>query len=388
MNFALTDLALLCALGSSHTEISENALRGVAPGMRRIAETVPGKNFFFGSLVRDLPEAETAEENLRCNRILLALVQQLAPSLQRLRERYRPERVGIVLGTSNTGVEEAQRAVNVWLETQACPPEFSLSALELGTPAVFLKKITGFGGPAFSVSTACSSGTKAFASARNLLKNGVCDAVIVGGVDSLCRFAMNGFFALQALDENRALPMSRNRAGINLGEGGALFVMERGNAGIGVLGVGESSDAYHLTAPHPEGLGAKAAMAAALADANLSAADIDYINLHGTGTLHNDAMESRAVYEIFGGNVLCSSSKPLTGHALGSSGAIEAGLAWLLLKRCCGVIPHVFDGERDETLAPIRLASATDAAVPVRKILSNSFAFGGSNASVILGEIS
>lgn len=388
MNFVLSDLGLLCALGSSLSEISENALRGTAPGMRRIADAVPGKNFFFGSLVCDLPKTDCAEDNLRCNRILLALVRQLSPSLQRLRERYRPERIGIVLGTSNTGVEEAQRAVNAWLEMRNCPPEFSLSALELGTPAAFLKKITGFRGPAFSVSTACSSGTKAFASARNLLKNGVCDAVLVGGVDSLCRFAMNGFYALQALDENRTCPMSQNRAGINLGEGGALFVMERGDEGIGVLGIGESSDAYHLTAPHPDGLGAKAAMAAALSDAGLSSGDIDYINLHGTGTLHNDAMESRAVYEIFGGNVLCSSSKPLTGHALGASGAIEAGLACLLLKRGFGAIPHVFDGERDDSLAPIRLASVADNAVPVRKILSNSFAFGGSNASVILGKIS
>lgn len=391
MKFTLSAPGFVCALGNTPSEISARAFAGDASGLVPAPDAVPGKSFRFGRVPGELPMPSDAADALRCNRLLLAALSQMDETLARLRATFPPDRIGIVLGASNTGVDEAQTFVHAWLATGEKPAEFDLGMLELGTPALFLKKITGFRGPAFVISTACSSAAKAFASARRLLREDVVDAVLVGGADGFCRFAMNGFYALQSLTEKSPNPMSRNRDGIVLGEGAAIFVMEkkeRAERGeILLSGVGETSDAYHLTAPHPEGVGAKAAMLAALADAGLAPEQIDFINLHGTGTLQNDAAESRAVFEIFGGNTPCASTKSLTGHALGAGGAIEAALSWLMLHRGNGLIPHVFDGERDESLPPIRLASRADIDVPVQRILSNSFAFGGSNAAVILERI-
>ncbi|MGN0860812.1 MAG: beta-ketoacyl-ACP synthase [Candidatus Spyradosoma sp.] len=391
MNFTLSDPGFVCALGVEPNEILTRALAGDTSGMIRVPDAVSGRNFLFGRVPGELPGTEDSDDDFRCNRLLLAALAQMRTELERLRAALPPERVGIVLGASNTGVDEAQTCVHAWLETGERPAAFRFEMLELGTPALFLRKVTGFRGPAFVISTACSSGAKAFAAARRLLLEDVCDAVIVGGADGFCRFAINGFHALQSLSENAPNPMSRNRDGIALGEGAALFVMEkkeRAEPGeIALLGVGETSDAHHLTAPHPEGAGAKAAMLAALADAGLAPEQIDFINLHGTGTPQNDAAESRAVHEVFGGNVPCASTKPLTGHALGASGAIEAALSWLMLRRGRGLIPHVFDGERDDALPRIRLATRADADVPLRRVLSSSFAFGGSNAAVILGKL-
>ena len=388
MKFTLSAPGFVCALGNTASEILARAFAGDDSGMIPVPSAVPGKNFRFGRVPGEMPMPSDPADALRCNQLLLAALSQMGDALARLRTTFPPERIGIVLGASNTGVDEAQTCIHAWLETGEMPAGFNLEMLELGTPALFLKKITDFRGPAFVISTACSSAGKAFAAARRLLREDVIDAVLVGGADGFCRFAMNGFHALQSLTEKMPNPMSRNRDGIALGEGAAIFIMEKKSCAergeISLAGVGETSDAYHLTAPHPEGVGAKAAMLAALADAKLAPGQIDFINLHGTGTLQNDSAESRAVFEIFGGNTPCASTKSLTGHVLGASGAIEAALSWLMLHHGNGLIPHVFDGERDEALPQIRLASRADIDVPVRRILSNSFAFGGSNAAVIL----
>ena len=255
--------------------------------------------------------------------------------------------------------------------------------IDMAYPAAYVKAKGGFGGPAWCVSTACSSSAKVFASARRLLANGLCDAVIVGGADAYTRTVVEGFHALEALSPQRARPLCADRDGISLGEGAALFVMRAADSGVRLLGVGESSDAYHLTAPDPEGRGAEASMRAALADAGLAPGDIDYINLHGTGTTYNDAMECAAVRRVFGDAVAVSSTKPLTGHCLGAAGAIEAALGWIALRRGVGLPPHVA-APVDVGLAPFRIPQPGDA-TPLRTLLSNSFAFGGSNATVILG---
>ena len=216
-------------------------------------------------------------------------------------------------------------------------------------------------GPAYVVSTACSSSAKAFAAARRLIAAGVVDAAVVGGVDGRCRFAMNGFHALGALSQGLCRPLDPDRDGINLGEGVALFTMEKAAANNAVYfaGAGETSDAYHATAPDPEGRGAEAAMRAALADAGLAPSDIGYVNLHGTGTQANDEMEMKAVRHVFGENFTAyESTKPFTGHCLGAAGAVEAAICWLRL----------------------RAGDVSGAA------LSNSFAFGGSNASIALAR--
>jgi 3-oxoacyl-[acyl-carrier-protein] synthase-1 len=220
-----------------------------------------------------------------------------------------------------------------------------------------------------------------------LLRQGLCDAAIVGGADTLSRFTVSGFGALEAVSPERCNPMSKNRKGINIGEGAALFLMTREGGPVRLRGGGSSVDAHHVSAPDPTGNGAEDAMRAALTDAQLEPGAIDYVNLHGTATPHNDAMESKAVERVFGGDVSMSSTKPLTGHALGAAGAIEAAFCWLLLGRdnaAKRLPPHVYDGEFDPELPRLSLVKPEQRAERLSRIMSVSFGFFGNNAALIL----
>lgn len=362
-NYQLSDCFVASALGVGNEETLENYLAHKAPGMKELEGDIPSRRIYFGMVPGELPEIADEKMRTRTNALLELAISKM-PSLKALVEKYGAKRVGIVLGASNTGIDEAQRFVDEWLDKGEKPEALDFSMIELGTPAKYLKARLGVEGPCYVVSTACSSATKAFGAARRLIEKGVIDAAITGGVDGRCRFAMNGFHALGALSEGRCRPLAPDRDGINLGEGVALFTMEgvslKDAEAPGVVylkGIGETSDAYHATAPDPEGKGAAAAMNAALEDANMLPQEIGYVNLHGTGTQANDAMETRAVQQVFGS--LCAteieSTKDLTGHCLGAAGAVEAALCYLLIK------------SRHTPNA-----------------LSNSFAFGGSNASIVL----
>lgn len=378
MTVVLQDLGFVCALGITHDEIVANAKRGDTSGMFRVKPEVADVKVPFGSV-----NIETTQV-MRCYDLLLAALQQIEPAILKLKSDYPLSRLGIIIGASNTGIHEAQKHLNIALETGTLPQEFSLSEIELYSPTAFLREKTGFAGPAYTVSTACSSSAKVFQDAKDLIEQDICDAVLVGGVDARCDFALNGFNALSALSYKHTNPMSRNRDGINLGEAAALFIMVRGEEGIKLLGVGESSDAYHLTSPDPTGSGAIASMNSALTNAGLAPDAIDFINMHGTGTVANDAMESLAINSVFGDNVLCASTKPLTGHTLGAAGAVSVALSWLMIKHQF-VIPHIFDGEYATDCAKIKLAT-TQNKKNINNVLCNAFAFGGSNASVIIGR--
>jgi 3-oxoacyl-[acyl-carrier-protein] synthase-1 len=214
----------------------------------------------------------------------------------------------------------------------------------------------------------------------------------VGGADTLCGLTVAGFSSLEAVSADPCLPFSGDRRGITIGEGGALFLLTREEAEIALLGVGESSDAHHLSAPEPEGRGACAAMAEALGDAGLTPADIAYVNLHGTATQLNDAMESRAVNALFGADMPCSSTKALTGHTLGAAGAVEAAFLWLMLSEACNperlLPPQAGGGARDETMPPLHLVRPGERLGEGGRhaALSSSFAFGGSNCALVLGR--
>lgn len=360
MKFPLELLYTASALGRGNAETLANLLEGTAPGMAEISGDIPGRSIWFGVVPGELESVGDGSLDIRSNRLLKLAVDGARGAFAALAAKYGADRIGVVLGASNTGVDEAEVFVDRWLDSGEKPKEFDFAALELGTPALFLRDFLGLKGPAYTISTACSSSAKAFAAARRLVERGICDAVIAGGVDGRCRFAMNGFHALGALSEGRCRPLAPDRDGINLGEGVALFALEkeREDADVFLAGVGESSDAYHATAPDPEGLGAEASMRAALADASLAPSDIDYVNLHGTGTRANDEMEMKAVGRVFAGaahSPRCESTKSLTGHCLGAAGAVEAAICCLLVRagKCCAA-------------------------------LSNSFAFGGSNASVVI----
>lgn len=388
MRLHLNHLSAACALGRTNAEVLANGLAGSVAGMVPLADDVPGRVLRFGLVPGDLPPTGDSVYEMRTDRLLLHAVTAMRPALDALLAKYGPSRVAVVLGASNTGIDEAQTFVDQWLDSGAKPAAMDFSQIELGTPAAYLRKLLGTTGPAYTVSTACSSSAKAFGSARRLIAAGVADAAVVGGVDGRCRFAMNGFNALGALAAAATNPVSAARDGINLGEGVALFTMETEGSGVVLSGLGESSDAYHATAPDPEGHGAEAAMRAALADAALDPADIGYVNLHGTGTRANDSMEAKAVARVLGLDVPCASTKPMTGHTLGAAGALEAALGWLMMSPANSanlLMPHLWDGVRDPELPPIRLAAPGESR-PVRHFLSNSFAFGGSNATVILSR--
>ncbi|HQQ59576.1 MAG TPA: beta-ketoacyl synthase N-terminal-like domain-containing protein, partial [Thermomonas sp.] len=274
------------------------------------------------------------------------------------------------------------------LHSGAWPPQFHYAQQEIGAPSRFLAAESGAGGPAWTLSTACSSSAKALVSAARLLRAGIVDAVIAGGADSLCAFTNNGFSALESVAGTRCNPFSRNRCGITIGEGAALFLMTREPGPVRLAGWGESADAHHMSAPDPQAYGAIAAITQAISRAGITPADIGYVNLHGTATPLNDAMESHAVMATLGGGVPVSSTKPMTGHALGTAGAIEAGLCWLTLARNPQqrLPPHWWDGEADPALPVLAFIDPGQSAnQPLRYALSQSFAFGGSNAALVLG---
>lgn len=300
--------------------------------------------------------------------------------------QYGAHRVAVIVGTSTAGVQEGEQAAAQWQATQGFPADFDYAVQEMGNVATFLAQHLGVQGPAHTISTACSSGAKALASAARWLQAGMVDAVVAGGVDALCAFTVAGFSALEAVSDVRCNPLSRHRRGINLGEGAAFFVLSRTPAAVRLAGWGETQDAHHMSAPDPSGQGAVAAMQQALQRAKLQPHAVDYINLHGTATQHNDAMESLAVHQVFGVDTAVSSTKPLTGHTLAAAGALEAAMACEMLQdNPQGQLPvHRWDGAGDPQLAALRVVQpGMVLGHAPQAVLSNSFAFGGSNCALL-----
>lgn len=389
--YSLAALGLVNALGNDRGQVLANLLAGTAPGLRPQAGWLPTGEVVVGAVEAELPAwpAELADWASRNNRLLLATLGQIEAEVESAIASFGRDRIAVVLGSSTSGIREGEAAIAAVAAGEGLPAGYHYRQQEIGAPAESLARLLAIDGPAFTVSTACSSSAKAFASARNLLDMNLCDAVLVGGVDSLCRLTINGFGALDSLSAGYCRPFDAERDGINIGEAAALFLLSREPGPIRLAGVGESADAHHISAPHPEGRGAGEAMAAALADAGLTPAQIDYINLHGTATPQNDAMESRALARLFGADLPCTSTKALTGHTLGAAGATEVALCWLLLSelnRDRQLPAQVRTGQLDPALTPINLLRQPLTLTTGRplRMLSNSFAFGGSNCAVII----
>ncbi len=389
----IKDYALTNALGSSKQEIWENWRTGQCPGMDKTDVFSPGKPRYVARIREELPEIaeHLSAWRSRNNQLLQHVADGLAPTINALIDQYGAERIGLVLGTSTSGITVNEAAVEHARDHDGKPPaDYGYKQHEMGGGADFLKAHLGLKGPAMMISTACSSSGNAFATARRLIDTGICDAVIVGGADTLCKLTLQGFSALESISTDVCNPFSQNRSGITIGEAAALFIVDTQPSDIEFLGAGQSSDAHHISAPEPNGSGAQAAMQAALNQAGLEASVIDYVNLHGTATPLNDAMESTAVHELLQHGPQCSSTKSLTGHTLGAAAATELGFCAMLLEQTVAhqstvIPPQVWDGEFDPALAPINIASAGSAARPVQFCLSNSFAFGGNNTSLLIG---
>ncbi len=312
----------------------------------------------------------------------------IMPNIKSLISKYSAHRIGIAIGSSTASIDRTEYAYQELNDGKLSEHFKQPEIHHPGAPSQFIAYYTGIRGPAVTVNTACSSSAKVFATASRWLSSGITDAVLVGGVDSLCLSVLYGFHSLQLLSSQKCRPFDRERDGINLGEASAYALLTRPDpsirdSGICLLGYGESSDAHHMSHPHPEGLGAKLAIEQALASAQLSYDDIDYINLHGTASRANDAIEGKLISNMFTKDTLCSSTKALTGHTLGASGITEALIAIDSMKQ--NIAPassnlDTLDIELDFTIVKKNIKKN------LHHVMSNSFGFGGNNCCLVFGK--
>lgn len=305
-------------------------------------------------------------------------------------EKWGRKRIGVYMGTSTAGILQTELAFQHRDPVSGSLPADFIYACTHSPYSLsdFVRRKLRLEGPALSVSSACSSSAKALASAKRMLDLGLIDAAVVGGVDSLCATTVYGFHSLGLLADGPCQPFSDDRKGISIGEAAAYLLVERmpkDHCGdeVLLLGVGESSDAYHMSSPHPEGLGARFAMEQALSTSGLKPADINYINLHGTATLNNDISEAKAVASVFGINTPCSSTKGATGHTLGAAGALEAVICAIAIQN--NLMPAGPKANQRDTSTGIQYL-ASNQRQSVYHVLSNSFGFGGSNCSLVFGR--
>jgi 3-oxoacyl-[acyl-carrier-protein] synthase-1 len=365
------------------------ALRTGTTGLRKLAFDTNTLDCWLGE-VRDFDRALSgtlADWDCRNNRLADFALEHdgFLDAVAACRKRYGAARIGVYIGTSTSGVHHTELAYRArdpqsnqlpgWFDHQHSQNVFSVAG--------FVARRLGLRGPALAISTACSSSAKVFAAARRTIAAGICDAAVVGGVDSLCLTTLYGFNSLQLISADICRPADSARNGISIGEAGGFALLEpQADSPLALLGYGETSDAYHMSSPEPDGRGAIASMRAALADA--APGEVDYVNLHGTGTVANDIAESRAMCEVFGTATACSSTKGWTGHTLGAAGIVEAAVCLLAIEH--GFMPRSLNTRSvDPKIEAGVLLEARSTSV--RRALSNSFGFGGSNCSLLFGRL-
>ena len=389
---AVTATAVVSALGRG-TAATLGALRESRSGLRHNDLPAATLDTFIGR-VEGLEAVSVAPElytyDCRNNRLAqLALEQDgFAAAVAEARRRLGASRIGVFLGTTSSGILEVEDAYRHRdPQTGALPPGMRFAeTFNLYSASAYVREALHLDGPGVVVSAACASSAKVFASASRAIAAGLCDAAIVGGVETLCLTTMHGFASLGLLSDRPCRPCDRDRSGISLGEGAGFALLEkhpRRPHTLALLGYGESADAYHMSTPHPEGRGAALAMRAALAMASVAPQDIDYVNLHGTGTPSNDVAEDAAVCRVLGLSVPRSSTKGATGHALGAAGIVEAIITLLCVAN--DFLPATVNTKEVDPAIRGRVLLDT-CSTRVKRALSNSLGFGGSNCSLIFGE--
>ena len=362
----ITEFNAVCNLGGSIDEIYSRAISGDCSHFDLI--DIEGKLFRVAKVKTNLSEIVSQDFNIRTNQLILKALEKI--NVKKLIEKYGQKQIAVVASTTNSGVEEFETTNNI-------------KQVVIGNSAEFVRNYYGLKNYYTSVSTACSSGIKAFQIARELLKSGFAQAVLIVSGDALTKVPLFGFDSLGILSQKQSVSFSKNREGINIGEGAAVFILEKNQQGIEILGIGETTDVYHSTTPDPNGIEARRAIELALSDAKINSDEIDYINLHGTGTIANDEMESKAVYGVFNDSVPASSLKPMIGHLLGASASVEVAISCKLFGEKL-IFPHVYDGIYDEILPKINLAKQNYTSKTVKTILKTSFGFGGTNCAIVL----
>ena len=376
-------------------ESTAQALGEMRSGLAPCAFETVRLDTFVGQIADSLlapVRADLAEFDCRNNRIAQLCMREdgFDQSVMAAREKYGSARIGVFVGTSTSGIHETELAYRRRDPSGALPADFHYATTHnTYSVAWFVQSYFGLTGPSMAISTACSSSAKAFGNAARMIAAGVCDAAVVGGVDSLCLTTLYGFGSLGLLSSVRCRPFDTDRDGISIGEGAGMVLLEKKTGGrtadsIALLGVGESSDAYHMSTPHPEGLGARMAMEQALLSAGLGPGAVDYINLHGTGTRSNDATEDKAVCAVFGRDTPCSSTKGWTGHTLGACGAIDAIICALALER--GFMPGSVNTRAIDPSMGLHYL-LDNRRHPLDIAMSNAFGFGGTNCSLLLGRV-
>lgn len=371
----------ICSLGNNKNEIMQNIFK-CKPSVTK--NQIQSKDFMVGKIenLQDFSKDVKEIYKTRTNLILHHLLLNMQEPLNELFTKYSKERIAVIIGTTTAGVEENYKSM------QKIEPQLFFTRNSLSNASEFVKDYLGFKSLAFSVSCACTSGAKVFIEAARLINSNMCDAVICGGVDSLNTLTLYGFDSLEILSQKNSIPFSNNREGINISEGAALFILSKDRSDIQLKGYCANNDAFHITKPNENFSAQKDAILNALKMSNLKPTDIDYINLHGTGTYANDKMEANLINDIFP-NTLCNSTKGLMGHTLGAAGALEALICAQVLTQSIengnsDLPPHYYDDMYDKNLPPINLIKS-NLKKEVKNSLSLSFAFGGDNSVIILG---
>ena len=376
----------LSALGNTAEQIKQ-ALTTPQNTLSLVSGFIPEKQVWVGAYQQPLIESIPAflqDVDSRNLRFALTALSSIETAVRDYTAQFDRKRLAIIMGTSTSGIADNEKLLKQYFVNQA-DVEVQHCKQEMGSLAKGLQMYLGWEGPAYTISTACSSSAKAMAAGQRLINAGLADAVLVGGVDSLCQLTLNGFNSLESLSNDLCQPCGAQRDGINIGEAAGLFLLSKETAPVMLMAAGESMDAWHISAPHPEGKGAAEAMQKALDSAGITASDIGYLNMHGTATPQNDAMEIKAVQTVFQHyDVPISSTKHKTGHCLGAAGAIEAVICQQILADQSWLPLHQ-SGSIDPELDEQNYVLNAQLQQPIHYVMSNSFAFGGSNISLIFG---
>ena len=411
MELYLSKPGVMSCAGNNIEELWKSVTTGNQKNIKKV-KACNNEEYFAARIADDSLQASGARYDMKIMRIENAALEQIADDVLAVKERYGADRIAVCLGSCDNGTEFSLANHRKYFAEGEFPKDYNIEIQGADYVSTFVAEKFGLTGPAVTFATACSSSAGAIIKASEMIKGGVVDAAVVGGIDIASDTTLIGFSALEAVSSEITNPFSKNRHGITLGDGAAFFVLTKEPLSVvecpqggriettsittvRLLGWGESADAYHMTSPDPSGAGAEKAIRRALENSGVAATNVGYINLHGTGTKFNDSMESIAVDKVFGADgikVPVSTTKPVTGHTLGAAAALEAAICWKALVENNGknniTLPvQVWDGERDEELPEINIVDSKSEAVKgdLKICLSNSFAFGGANACLVLG---
>ncbi len=377
-----------CA-GTSLEELWDSVTNGNQKGIKKV-KTATGQEFFAARIDDEKLKPSSARYDMRIMRIEEAALNQIGNDIEAAKAKYGAERIAVCVGSCDNGTEFSVAGHKKYFKDGEFPENYSLEIQGADYVATFVAEKFGLKGPASTFSTACSSSAGASIKAAELLMADLADAVVVGGIDIASDTVLLGFDSLETVSSEITNPFSKNRHGITLGEAGVFYILTKEDifgTKVQLLGWGESADAYHMTSPDPSGAGAEKAIRRAMEMANLKPDQVDYVNMHGTGTKFNDSMEAKAVAAVFGDyKVPVSTTKSETGHTLGAAAALELAVCYSAVNNV-GLPGQVWDGEQDPELPVLNFVDQNHKSDKKAKIcLSNSFAFGGANACLVIGK--